>query len=387
MYSNILIKKRKKQKNVLENTKFLLSSTFLSNLSVSFYIFALSMKKYTIKDIAKLADVSKGTVDRVLHKRGKVSEKALEKVNKVLKEIDYQPNPIARSLKNNKIYQICVILPNPNEDIFWGPCVEGVNEAIAEFNTFGVSIQCYFYSPSSTKSFIKINNEVLKTEPDAVLLTPLFYKESVEVAKKYTSNGIIVSTFNNEIESNQIGSFVGQDLIQSGRVAANLMQMLTQPKSEIIIIHIDEVFNNALHMQQKEKGFRNYFDELITSDYNLCTLNVIQSELNNSLPAFLKLHQNVSGIFVTTSKAYKIVEILDKINYDNINIIGYDLLPENINFMKNKNINFLINQNPKTQIYLSLNYLAEYFLFSKDIPRQKLLPIDIVNSENLSSYI
>ena len=40
-------------------------------------------KKHTIKDIAKLAGVSKGTVDRVLHKRGKVSPAAFEKVNEV----------------------------------------------------------------------------------------------------------------------------------------------------------------------------------------------------------------------------------------------------------------------------------------------------------------
>ena len=47
-------------------------------------------KKYTIKDIARLADVSKGTVDRVLHRRGKVSKKALEQVTQVLEAIDYQ---------------------------------------------------------------------------------------------------------------------------------------------------------------------------------------------------------------------------------------------------------------------------------------------------------
>ena len=60
-------------------------------------------KNYTIKDIAELAGVSKGTVDRVIHKRGKVSSKALEQVNKVLDQIEYKPNPIAKSLKNNKV--------------------------------------------------------------------------------------------------------------------------------------------------------------------------------------------------------------------------------------------------------------------------------------------
>mgnify|MGYP001091850464 FL=1 len=50
-------------------------------------------KNYRIKDIAELSGVSTGTVDRILHERGKVSEDARKKVEKVLKEIDYQPNP------------------------------------------------------------------------------------------------------------------------------------------------------------------------------------------------------------------------------------------------------------------------------------------------------
>ena len=59
------------------------------------------LKKYTIRDIANLAGVSKGTVDRVLHHRGKVSETALKKVNDILDKIDFKPNLIAKNLKNN----------------------------------------------------------------------------------------------------------------------------------------------------------------------------------------------------------------------------------------------------------------------------------------------
>lgn len=45
-----------------------------------------------------MAGVSTGTVDRFLHNRGKISIKAQKKVDQVLKEINYQPNLIARSL-------------------------------------------------------------------------------------------------------------------------------------------------------------------------------------------------------------------------------------------------------------------------------------------------
>ena len=90
-------------------------------------------KKYTIKDIAKMAGVSKGTVDRVLHNRGKVSPTALDKINEVLNVINYEPNLIARNLKNNKIYRICVLLPDPEIDPFRLPCVNGIQDALTVF--------------------------------------------------------------------------------------------------------------------------------------------------------------------------------------------------------------------------------------------------------------
>ena len=326
------------------------------------------MKKYTIKDIAELAGVSKGTVDRVIHKRGKVSKKALDKVTKLLEEIDYQPNPMARNLKNNKVYKICVVLPNPEEDSFWEPCVNGVNQAMEEFRSFLIDIKLFFYSPNSTKSFQEVNNTVLGLSPNAVLLTPLFYKESILVANNYKSAGIIVSTFNNQIDLKQVVSFVGQDLHRSGRVAARLMHMIISEKSDIIICHIDETFNNAIHMQKKEKGFRDYFKELGEFEYNILTLNANKKNLDKLLNKYLISHQNVKGIFVTTSKAFNVVEILQENSYKNIKVIGYDLLSENIKYLKNNIISFLIHQSPKVQTYLALTYLIEYFLLIKKFP-------------------
>ena len=49
-------------------------------------------ERIRIKDIARLADVSVGTVDRVLHGRTGVSEASRKRVEEILKQLDYQPN-------------------------------------------------------------------------------------------------------------------------------------------------------------------------------------------------------------------------------------------------------------------------------------------------------
>tara|TARA_R110002049_G_scaffold17238_1_gene67397 strand:+ start:12089 stop:13159 length:1071 start_codon:yes stop_codon:yes gene_type:complete len=344
------------------------------------------MKNYTIKDIAKLADVSKGTVDRVLHNRGKVSKKALDKVNVVLSEIDYKPNLIARNLKNNKIYRICILLPDPNLDAYWLPCIEGINEAKTEFSSFNVVIESYFFNPTSTSSFIETNEALLKTTPDAVLLVPLFYKEALDAIDNYNSLGIISGTFNNQLKSRIINSFVGQDLFQSGRVAASLLDVLLD-EGLIAIIHIDEEYENAQHMQEKEKGFRNYFADSLTKKFEIVTLNIKSDDAQKSLTDFLNKHANLKGIFVTTSKSHQIAEVISKREDKDIAFVGYDLLKPNLKYLQKNIINFLIHQNPKKQAYKGLSLLIEYLIFEKKISKEVLLPLYIINNENVKEYL
>ncbi|MEX1384086.1 LacI family DNA-binding transcriptional regulator [Lutibacter sp.] len=346
------------------------------------------MKKYTIKDIAQLAGVSKGTVDRVLHKRGKVSEIALEKVTKILNEIDYKPNPIAKNLKINKIYKLAVVLPDAQKDSYWEPCSGAIKEAENEFQHFGIEFNKFVFDESETSSFIETSLTVIATKPDAILMVPLFQKEAINIVAKCNEKNIKVSIFNNYIDSNHSNNFIGQDLYQSGRVAARLMDMILK-KGTIGIVHIDEDYQNATHLQEKEKGFRSYFSSLNNSDYNITTVNLSYKKsesFNTSLLTFLDQNPSINGIFVTISKSYVVVEAL-KERADTIAIVGYDLVKKNIDYLKQGQIDFLIHQKPKQQVYMGLHYLAEYFLFDKEIPSQLLLPIDIVTSENIDGYL
>ena len=56
----------------------------------------------TIKEIAELAKVSIGTVDRVIHNRGRVSKETEKKIKAIIDELNYQPNFFAKNLKLSK---------------------------------------------------------------------------------------------------------------------------------------------------------------------------------------------------------------------------------------------------------------------------------------------
>lgn len=341
-------------------------------------------KKYTIKDIAELAGVSKGTVDRVLHKRGKVSEKAFEKVNEILKKIDYQPNPIARNLKNNKLYKVNILLPNPKEDEYWKKAYEGVMTAAKEFSSFGIQIEAFFYQLNHQKSFLDSSKKLLKSNPDGLLMVPNSKKESLKILEQCKQQNIVLASFNNVIDGLHNENFIGQNLFQTGRVAAHLIDKVSKQNKNVSIVHIDI----EPHMKEKENGFRDYFtskkSNLTITTINFSTKNTTQ--FKNKVNSFFAKEDAPSAIFVTNSKAHLIIDILSELS-KKIVIVCYDLLEENIKYIKEDKIDFLIHQNPKRQAYLGVYFLAEYFLFGKSIPSQKLLPINIVTSENLEDYL
>lgn len=86
-------------------------------------------KPATVIDIANLAGVAPMTVSRVVNNSGYVSREMREKVERVIKELNYQPNGLARSLKKQSTEVVGILLPdiaNP----FSAELVSGIQETL-----------------------------------------------------------------------------------------------------------------------------------------------------------------------------------------------------------------------------------------------------------------
>lgn len=72
----------------------------------------------TIKDVAERAGVAVGSVSRVLNDRGAISDRLRKKVYKAMRELDYEPSDIARSLQKRKSCYIGVIVTQADHFYF-----------------------------------------------------------------------------------------------------------------------------------------------------------------------------------------------------------------------------------------------------------------------------
>ena len=91
-------------------------------------------KRITVKDIATLAGVSKGTVDRVLHNRGEVSEASREKVMKIARQIGYKPNVHASLLASQKKFLMACMIPEYVPGEYWDLVAKGLTAAQKKAN-------------------------------------------------------------------------------------------------------------------------------------------------------------------------------------------------------------------------------------------------------------
>src|SRR5690348_2216629 len=101
----------------------------------------MKKKVIRIKDIAVKAKVSTGTVDRVIHGRGRVSEDVRTRVLKIIKDLKYEPNLMARTLGANRQYYIAALIPDHQEDSYWLAPKTGIEKAEKDLKQYGVVVE------------------------------------------------------------------------------------------------------------------------------------------------------------------------------------------------------------------------------------------------------
>ena len=129
-------------------------------------------ERIRIKDIAKMADVSVGTVDRVIHGRSGVSEASRKRVEEILKQLDYQPNMYASALASNKKYTFSCLLPQHEKGEYWTAVEAGIQDALVAYSDFNISVNLSYYDPFDYHSFGDVARNILEQKPDGIMFAP-----------------------------------------------------------------------------------------------------------------------------------------------------------------------------------------------------------------------
>ena len=332
-------------------------------------------------------------MDRVIHCRGEVSSETKNKIEDILKRMNYHPNIIASTLASKKEHIFALLFPKPiSKESYWNKPLIGVQKAMTELSTYGVKILLYHYSQNDHDSFRIEAEKLLKIPPEGVVLAPYFSIETEYIVAKLKKLNIPYIFIDSNLKGCPKLSYIGQDSFQSGALAAKLFDFSLSGKKNILIVNFGKERDNQNHLIQREKGFYNYFK--INDPHKLKKLTTLEIENlseDDYFPLLDKVINNIEeidGIFVTNSQAYRIGDYLMKKGKGKrkIKIIGHDLITRNVEYLENNVIDFLICQHPEEQGYQSVESLFRHLVQKEKVNAENYTPIDIITKENYKFY-
>lgn len=349
------------------------------------------MKKVTIKDIAKIAGVSRGTVDRVINGRGNVAFDVEKRVLKIASDLGFEKNLIASALATNKDYRIGIVLPSPHSDLFWTQPRDGIYNALELVKHYGIKVDFFDYDLFKKDEFCMQMENAILARPDAILTAPTFTQESIDYMERAQQHNIPFITINTEILHPDILCYVGQHSYNSGFLAGRLFYLRLTAGDEIIAFNLGHKLSNAQHYADKVEGLKAY-----NAQHGIQNNPVFFYEFEDFLDVerlqefwqeIKEKHPKMKAIFFTNSRAYRIVDLLSDEECKYYHIVGFDMIGPNIKLIKDDKIDFIINQNPIQQGYVGVMNFVNHFILKKQIKKIQYLPLDIVVKENVDFYL
>lgn len=336
-----------------------------------------------------MAGVSAGTVDRVLHNRGDVSQKSKEKVQKVLDEINYQPNVFAIGLAAKKKYTITCMIPYYVEHDYWHSVATGIERARQELRPFNVSVDYLHYKHGDRKSYQDACQKIEKSNTDALLLAPNFREDTLSMLAYLKDKNIPFAFIDFDIEEAKALKYIGQDSYKSGYIAAKILMRNYQQGQELILFLNNNKDNPAeIQMKRRLEGFMKYISEEHKDiAIHEVILNKNNPEKNNEiLSDFFRKHPKATLGAVFNSRVYQVGHYLREKRQNMTGLIGYDLLRNNTELLKSGEVTYLIGQRPGLQGYCGVKTLCDNIVFKKSVEPLKYMPIDILIKENIDFY-
>lgn len=346
-------------------------------------------KKIRIKDIAELAGVSAGTVDRVLHNRGDVSESSRKVIEDALRKMNYRPNIHVSALSLKKKYKFVIAIPQFSKGEYWEMIERGIRRAIDEYAGLNIVCEFCYYDQFDLYSCRSTFEKVVTLEPDAVIIGPTFRDETIYLANLLSDTKIPFVFVDSMVDGTSPLAYFTSNSFAIGSLVSRLITSITPPDSELALFQAVRVGDESANTTILRKaGFMAYYGENnLQNKLHRVSYSALEPEKNEELIAdFFQSNPQVKGAVVFNSRGNIITDYFRKKKIRGIKFVCVDLIKRNTEALKAGYIDFLLGQRPEQQGYMAVKALFEYLVYGTTVKTENFMPIDIIAKENADLY-
>jgi LacI family sucrose operon transcriptional repressor len=325
------------------------------------------MKVVTLKEVAKEAGLTVGTVSRVLNNRGYISEDARKKVYSAMKKLNYHPNEVARSLQGKNTNTIGLIVPHIRHPYFAEMISNIENQAykrgyrILLCNSQSIEEKEREYIDICTGN--RVAGIILCSGTVSVELFDGIHVPVITM-ERFLDNGTAAV----ECDNRQGGALAAQKLISCGCRH---------------LIHVGNINDLSMPADQRTEGFREVcekqgiaFAEVFTEETQYNSMNY-----GAMIERALLEHPETDGLFVNSDViAAHALQICRKLGIQipaQMKIIGFDDV--NVAALTTPQLT-TVHQPVREMAEIAVSLLCDA-VSGKVVPRRTVLPVYLVERE------
>lgn len=331
----------------------------------------------TSKQIAELAGVSRGTVDRALHNRGRINPEVAARVRQIAAELDYRPNLIGRALvKTRQDFKLGVILQSM-ETPTMRIVNQGVEQSAKELKAVGIETEVRRIDRMDTGAVLDDIDELVEKGVKGLALSPTNDPAIRERINELHEQNIPVITFNSDAPGSARLCFIGLDNYRAGQTAAGLLRLLLPAGGKVFPLtgHL----NNSAH-NRRLTGFTDTLAHEKAEDISLLTFQACfdRDDFAYEITQHtLTAHPDLAAVYVVANGQLGVCEaIRDAGLTSQVRVIAYDLTPPNDDLLRDGQITVLLDQDAFQQGYRP-PLLLQDFLLHQNLPTRELMYTDI----------
>jgi LacI family sucrose operon transcriptional repressor len=322
----------------------------------------------TIKDVARTANVAVGTVSRVMNNRGYLSEDIKLRVTAAIKELNYQPNDLARSLQKQKSCLLGLIVPSVAHP-FFGEITQYI-EAYAHDRGYKVLICNSLHDKDKEWEYITM---LKRSKVDGIIM-------GSHVLDDGDYRGLHLPLISLDRQVDPDIPFICCDNYRGGSIATrHLIE-----KGCRNLIHISGSLSVPMFSNKRTDAFVDACKAagIAFQCFELPDTSIVKFNEESLLQDILKKETDCDGIFTTSDiNAAFIIGIAAKLGKripQDIKVLGFD--DNIIASLLNPRLSTI--HQPKDAIS---RYAVEYLIAmieGKDVPTQTILPVQLVKRDS-----
>lgn len=343
--------------------------------------------KVTIKEVAKEAGVSIGTVDRALNGRGRISPETKQKVMDAVRKLDYHKNVYASAVRKCSKTKILIInAKNPNR--YMNIFTKTFHEQAEEYAGFGLELEFVFAETLGANDMLRTVESIQVEAYDGILINASGPELEKFINKAQAAN-VPVATFNSDVPDSQRVFYSGENHFAAGRLCGELIAKFLRGRGHIAMFLGDET---VFSLSERVRGFR----IMLSGEYPDIEIIKVVSHGDDSA-----LAEEKAGLLFETEKPIDAIfcnsatggvplcrYLRGKKAEERPMVIAYDEGVELVEMLREGICTAIIYQEPVLQARKALSYMFDALCNQKGWPEKKesqIMP-SVVLRENCDVY-